>query len=71
MLLQHAIPDALKKGQPGTKQFRAALRDSLESGKDVAASNGVFSINAADHNGMDNRARIMVRIENGKWVMVK
>ena len=71
VLLQHAIPDALKKGQPGTKQFRAALRDSLESGKDVAASNGVFSINAADHNGMDNRARIMVRIENGKWVMVK
>ncbi len=71
VLLQHAIPDALKKGQPGTKQFRAALRDSLESGKDVAGSNGVFSINAADHNGMDNRARVMVRIENGKWVMLK
>ena len=71
VLLQHAIPDALKKGQPGTKQFRAALRDALESGKDVAGSNGVFSINATDHNGMDNRARVIVRIENGKWVMVK
>ena len=71
VLLQHAIPDALKKGQPGTKAFRAALRDALESGKDVAGSNGVFSINATDHNGMDNRARVIVRIENGKWVMVK
>ena len=45
--------------------------DTAKGRKDVAASNGVFSINAADHNGMDNRARIMVRIENGKWVMVK
>jgi branched-chain amino acid transport system substrate-binding protein len=71
VLLQHAIPDALKKGQPGTKAFRAALRDALESGKDVAGSNGVFSMNATDHNGMDNRARVIVRIENGKWVMVK
>jgi branched-chain amino acid transport system substrate-binding protein len=71
ILLQHAIPDALKKGQPGTKQFRAALRDALESGKEVAGSNGVFSITATDHNGMDNRARVIVRIENGKWVMVR
>jgi len=71
VLLQHAIPDALKKGQPGTKAFRAALRDALESGKDVAGSNGVFSMNATDHNGMDNRARVIVKIENGKWVMVK
>jgi hypothetical protein len=31
----------------------------------------VFSINAGDHNGMDNRARVIVRIENGKWVLVK
>ena len=71
VLLQHAIPDALKKGQPGTKAFRAALRDALESSKDIAGSNGVFSLNSGDHNGMDNRARVMVKIENGKWVMVK
>ena len=71
VLLQHAIPDALKKGQPGTKEFRAALRDALEATREVAASNGVFSMGATDHNGMDNRARVIVRIENGKWVMVK
>src|SRR6266568_2710426 len=70
-LLQHAIPDALKKGQPGTKAFRTGLRDALEASKDVAASNGVFSMNPVDHSGIDNRARVMVRIENGKWVMLK
>src|ERR1043166_4662141 len=38
-LLQRAIPEALKKAQPGTKEFRAALRDALENAKDVAGSN--------------------------------
>jgi branched-chain amino acid transport system substrate-binding protein len=71
VLLQHVIPEALKKGQPGTAAFRAALRDALEATKEVAASNGVFSMSATDHNGMDNRARVIVRIENGKWVLVK
>jgi len=70
-LLQLAIPEALKKGQPGTKAFRAALRDALENSKEVAGANGVFNMNAGDHNGFDNRARVMVKIENGKWVLLK
>ena len=32
---------------------------------------GVFNMSAADHNGLDNRARVMVKIENGKWVLSK
>jgi len=71
ILLQRAIPEALKKGQPGTKAFRSALRDALETSKEVAAANGVFSMNSGDHNGFDNRARVMVKIENGKWVLIK
>ena len=70
-LLQRAIPEALKKAQPGTKEFRVALRDALESAKDVAGSNGIFSMSVADHNGMDNRARVIVKIENSKWVLSK
>ena len=67
ILLQRAIPEALKKGQPGTKAFRAALRDALENVKEANAANGVFNVNAGDHNGFDNRARVMVKIENGTW----
>ena len=70
-LLQRAIPEALKSAQPGTRAFRAALRDALENAKDVAGSNGIFNMSAADHNGMDNRARVIVKIENGKWVLSK
>jgi len=71
MLLDRAIPVALKKAKPGTKEFRAALRDALETEKDVAASHGVFVMTPTDHNGLDNRARVMVKIENGKWVLQK
>jgi len=71
LLLQRAIPEALKKGQPGTQAFRAALRDALESSKEVAAANGVFNIGPGDHNGFDNRARVIVKIDNGKWVLLK
>ena len=71
VLLANAIPQALKKAQPGTKEFRAALRDALESEKEVIATHGVYSMSATDHNGLDNRARTMIKIENGKWVLVK
>jgi branched-chain amino acid transport system substrate-binding protein len=69
-LLEKAVPEALKKGKPGTKEFRAALRDALEA-SNVVGTHGVFVMNAQDHNGLDNRARVMIRIDNGKWVLVK
>ena len=31
----------------------------------------MFVMTPHDHNGLDNRARVMVRIDNGKWVLVK
>ncbi|MBR8312563.1 ABC transporter substrate-binding protein [Burkholderia dolosa] len=67
MLLQRAIPDALKKAQPGTEAFREALRASLENVKDLPVSHGVINMTATDHNGFDTRARVMVQIVDGKW----
>jgi branched-chain amino acid transport system substrate-binding protein len=71
VLLANAIPQALKKAQPGTKEFRAALRDALEGEKEVVATHGVYTMSATDHNGLDNRARTMIKIDNGKWVLTK
>ena len=70
LLLANAIPEAAKKAKPGTPQFRAALRDALEA-SNVVGVHGVFVINANDHNGLDNRARVMVSIDEGKWKLVK
>jgi len=69
-LLSQAVPEALKKAKPGTKEFRAALRDALEAGN-VVGTHGVFVMSTQDHNGLDNRARVMIRIDAGKWVLVK
>ncbi|MFT3780248.1 MAG: ABC transporter substrate-binding protein [Ottowia sp.] len=66
-LLQAAIPVALKKGQPGTPQFRTALRDALEGVKEVAGAHGIFNMSPQDHLGLDQRGRVMVKIENGAW----
>ena len=70
LLLAQAVPEALKKAKPGTKEFRAALRDALENDK-VIATHGVFNMGPQDHNGLDNRARVMLKIEDGKWVLLK
>ena len=67
LLLQAAIPNAIKKAQPGTPQFRAALRDAIEGVKELPAAHGVFTMSPNDHLGLDQRARVMVKIENGTW----
>jgi len=47
------------------------LRDALEKTNELVATHGVFTMTAQDHNGLDNRARTMIRIDNGNWVLVK
>jgi len=65
--LNQAIPVALKKGAPGTREFRVALRDALEGLRDLKVSNGVVSMSKNDHLGLDQRARVVVKVENNKW----
>jgi len=67
VLLAAAVPAALKKAQPGTPEFRAALRDALEQLKEVPGAHGIFNMSAGDHLGLDQRARVTVKIENGAW----
>ena len=71
LLLQKAIPEALKKAKPGSVEFRAALRDALEQSKEVVGAQGVFNMTAQNHNGMDQRARVMMTVRDGKWVLLK
>ncbi len=67
LLLQHAVPLALKKAQPGSPEFRKALREALENTRDVVGCHGVYNMGPTDHLGFDQRARVMVRIDNGAW----
>ncbi len=71
LLLAQAVPAALKKAQPGSREFRKALRDALEASRNVAGAHGVYNMSAQDHLGLDQRARVMVTIQDGAWKLVK
>jgi branched-chain amino acid transport system substrate-binding protein len=68
LLLERASTEALKKAAPGTPEFRSALRNALENNTaGVVGTNGIYNIGPKDHNGLDKRARVMVRVVNADW----
>jgi branched-chain amino acid transport system substrate-binding protein len=67
LLLERAIPPALKAAKPGTEAFRSALRDALEQERSVVGCQGVFDMSASNHNGMDERARVLVTVKDGRF----
>jgi len=69
-LIEHAVPVALKKAQPGTEAFRSALRDAIESEREVVGVHAVFNMSPTDHFGHDERARVLVRSENGRFQLL-
>lgn len=71
LLLQRAVPVALKKGKPGTLQFRQALRTALENTKNLAGTQGVYNMTPMDHSGFDQRGRVMIAVLNGHWKLLK
>jgi branched-chain amino acid transport system substrate-binding protein len=71
LLLKAALPAALEKAKPGTVEFREALREALETGREVVGADAVYAISAKDHNGLDDRARVLVTVKDGAFHLVK
>ena len=67
LLLQAAIPEALKAGKPGTEAFRVALRDALEKTHELVGVSGIYTMSPTDHNGQDARAAVLVEVKDGAW----
>ena len=67
LILQHAIPSALKVARPGSEAFRSALRDAIEQERDVVGCQGVFNMSPTNHNGMDERARVLIIVREGRF----
>ena len=71
LLLNAAVPVALKKARPGTPEFRDALRAALENVKNLVGTHGVYNMTPTDHNGLDTRARVPVKVVNSAWRLMK
>ena len=67
IILARAIPVAAKAGKPGTEAFRVALRDAIEKEREIVGCQGVYNMSPENHNGMDERARVLVTIKDGKF----
>jgi branched-chain amino acid transport system substrate-binding protein len=67
LLFANALPRALTVARPGTPAFRVALRDAIEGTRDLAATQGVYTMSPTDHVGLDARSRQIIRVVKGQW----
>ena len=71
LMLDKVVPIALKKGKPGTPEFRAALKEALESTPSLAVSHGVLDFTPADHWGYRPDTGVVMKVVNGEWALEK
>src|SRR3569833_1784879 len=67
-VLKRVNPVALKTAKPGTPEFSEAIRQAVLTEKDMAASQGVYNFTEKDRSGLDDRARIILTVKDGKYV---
>ena len=71
IVMEKIVPVALKKGKPGTQEFRTALRDAMEGMGRTIFSHGVMNWTATDHWGYTNETGVMLQVKDGKFVVVQ
>jgi branched-chain amino acid transport system substrate-binding protein len=67
VVLEKIVPAALKKAKPGTPEFRAALRDGMETMGRTIFAHGVMNWTPADHWGYTNETGVMLKVVDGKF----
>ncbi len=56
--------------KPGTAAFRDALRQALYSSKEVVGTHAVYNFTPQSSLGVDERSRVLVKIEHGGWKLL-
>ena len=67
-VLKRVIPIALKTAKPGTPEFRDAIRQAFLTEREIPASQGVYNFTETDRYGLDDRARIILTVKDGKYI---
>ena len=70
LVLLDAAKRALEKAQPGTPEFREAFRDAMLSTKEIVGTHGVYNFKPGGFFGVDERARVLVQLQKGKWMLM-
>jgi branched-chain amino acid transport system substrate-binding protein len=67
VVLEKVVPVALKKAKPGTKEFRAAIRDAVETMGRTVVSHGVLNYTKDNHWGFTTETGVILKVVNGDW----
>jgi branched-chain amino acid transport system substrate-binding protein len=67
VVLEKAVPLALKKAKPGTAEFRTALRDTFETMGRTVVAHGVLNWTKDDHWGYTLDTGVIYKVSNGDW----
>jgi branched-chain amino acid transport system substrate-binding protein len=70
LVMVDAAKRALAKAQPGTAEFREAFKEAMETTKEVIGTHGVYNFKPGSYFGVDERARVLVKLEQGKWKLI-
>jgi branched-chain amino acid transport system substrate-binding protein len=70
LVFADAAKRALAQAQPGTPEFRTALRDAIINTHDVVGTHAVYTFKPGETFGVDERARVMVKLANAKWTLL-
>ena len=70
IVLQKAVPIALRKGKPGTAEFRAGLKEAFETMGRTPVSQGILNWTPTDHFGYTPETGVLLRVANGDWQVV-
>lgn len=71
IVVQKVIPMALKKAKPGTPEFRAAIRDAMETMGRTILSHGVMNWSASDHWGYTPETGVLLQVKDGAFKVVQ
>jgi branched-chain amino acid transport system substrate-binding protein len=71
LVLIDAAKRALAKAQPGTPEFRQAFKEAMITTIEVVGTHGVYTFKPDNSFGVDERARVLVKLAQGKWKLLQ
>ncbi|MEO8119112.1 MAG: ABC transporter substrate-binding protein [Rhodoferax sp.] len=67
LLFADAVARVKGKSEPGTPQFRAALYEALTQTRELAGTHGIYNFKPGERYGLDERSRVIIKLEKGQW----
>lgn len=67
LLFADAVARVKGKSEPGTPQFRTALYEALTQTRELVGTHGVYNFKPGERYGLDERSRVIIKLEKGQW----